>query len=254
MKVVIIEDELLASRELKRMLQRIDDDIEVISDIQSVQAGVEWFENNKSPDLVFSDIQLSDGLSFELFQRTSIDCPVIFTTAFDHYAIQAFKLNSIDYLMKPFDDEDVANALEKFRNLEDKRHENPINKELLDKLISQHGIQSYKSSFVVSIGDQYRKIKVEDIACFRADGNTVYLIQQNKKRVIVDYSIEELEKLLDPSVFFRINRQVLIHEDAISRIHKYFNSRLKLETEPCIDEDVLVSRSRVKDFLRWLDN
>lgn len=254
MKVVIIEDELLASRELKRMLERIDDDIEVIANIQSVQAGVEWFTNNQPPDIAFSDIQLSDGLSFELFQKVSIDCPIIFTTAYDHYAIQAFKLNSIDYLMKPFDDEDVSNALEKFRKLEVKSQGNPINKELLDKLISQHGAQAFKGSFVVTIGDQYRKIKVEDIACFRADGNTVYLIQHNKKRVIVDYTLEELEKLLDPSVFFRINRQVLIHEDAISHIHKYFNSRLKLETEPCMDEDILVSRSRVKDFLRWLDN
>ena len=251
MRVLIIEDETLLAKELQRTLSEIRVDIEVVEVVKSISQGVEWFQKKESIDLIISDIQLIDGTSFELFKQVEVSTPIIFTTAYDEFAINAFKLNSIDYLLKPINENDLKAALEKFEELWGKKK--ILDPAVLNHLIEKNTEQSYKSKFLIRVGDQYKQVDSEDIGFFFAEGNTVYLVRKNGKKLIVDYSLDQVAPQLNPQKFFRINRQLLISNSSIRGIHKYFNSRLKLEISPSFESDVLVTRSRVSDFLSWMN-
>lgn len=253
MKVLIIEDEPLAQNELKRLLKKADPDIEVMATIDSVEESIAWLQAHK-PELIFMDIQLSDGQSFDIFTEVNVDCPVVFTTAYDAYAIKAFQVNSIDYLLKPIEPEGIANALEKYRKLKEAYGQS---KTVLTtdqiKEIARIGQQGYKSRFMTSIGDRIRFVTEDQVAYFRADDDLVFLITPDKKKFIVNYTLENLEPLLDPKLFFRINRRYIARITAIGDIHKFFNSRLKLQLQPDPEDEVLVSRVKVPQFLQWLE-
>lgn len=255
MKVLIVEDEPVAQQELERLIKSIEPGIEILDKIDSVEDGIEWFLENESPDLVFLDIQLSDGLSFEIFKSVKIGAPVIFTTAFNEYALEAFKLNSIDYLLKPIEPEDLQKALEKYKGFK-KSFSSGDFEESIEKVreMLNVGKREFKKRFVSKVGDQYIKYTIDQIAYFMADNNIVYLVDFNGKKHIIEYSLEELNDLLDPSLFFRLNRTFYAHIDSIEKVHKYFNSRLKVDLKPKTEEKVLVSRVKVSNFLKWMEH
>ena len=252
MKILIIEDENLLAKELTRTLAKIRNDIEIIGRVKGVVEGIEWFAQKMEVDLIISDIQLVDGTSFELFKQIEVPAPIIFTTAYDEYAIRAFKMNSIDYLLKPIDEQDLALALVKYDKVWAKSEPIPVT--VLDDLITKKNESNYKSKFLIRVGDQYKQVSCFDISFFFAEGNTVYLVKKDGRKLIIDYSLDQIMAQLDPNNFFRINRQLLLNNSCITGIHKYFNSRLKLKIEPSYDMEVLVTRSRVNDFLSWMNN
>ena len=251
MKVLIIEDESLLAKELQRTIKAIRPDIEVVHVLRSIQEGISWFEQKHSIDLIISDIQLIDGTSFELFKQVQVSTPIVFITAYDEFAIKAFKLNSIDYLLKPISETDLEAAISKYEKLWGQKKK--LDPEVLNHLIMKNTEQAYKSKFLIRVGDQYKQVDSNDIGFFFAEGNTVYLVQKSGKKLIVDYSLDQVAPQLDPKKFFRINRQLLINNSCIRGIHKYFNSRLKLEIHPEYDTEVLVTRSRVNEFLSWMN-
>lgn len=253
MKALIVEDEPLAQKELKRILLKAAPDCEILATVDGIQSAVE-FLSNQMPDLIFMDIQLSDGQSFEIFNQIQVTCPVIFTTAYDAYALQAFKANGIDYLLKPIEPEAIERALAKFKMLQtsDNMAERMASEaEKLRRLIQSTGHQ-YKTRFMTTIGDRIRFLNEDEVAYFQADDEVVYLITHEKKKFIINYTLENLEPQVDPSRFFRINRRYLAHIDSIGDIHKHFNSRLKLALSPEPADEVLVSRARVQAFLTWI--
>ncbi|OYU97274.1 MAG: DNA-binding response regulator [Bacteroidetes bacterium B1(2017)] len=253
MKIVILEDEPHARNELKRLLLKIDSTIEVVAELESVEEAVLFLGSNKDFDLLFLDIQLSDGLSFDVFNEVEINKPIIFTTAYNEYALKAFELNSIDYLLKPVEPEQLSKSLEKFKRLY------PSNTSTLafngDQLRAMLGLEKkgVKSRFLIKIGDQFKYIPTQEIAYFYADRNTIYLVGVDSKKYIVDYRLDELEEQLSEMDFFRITRSYIIHIQSIVKVHKYFNSRLLVEVKPAVEEQLLVSRIKVDAFLSWLD-
>lgn len=254
MKVLIVEDEPYAQNELKRLLVKTNRDINVIDCLDSVEDSIEWFRTNNPADLVFLDIQLSDGLSFDIFKEVSIKTPVIFTTAFDEYAMQAFQLNSIDYLLKPVKFEDLVNALDKFSSLSEQfgNKEKGLSLDQVEKLLAIHK-PKYKTRFIAKVGDQIKHIEISDVGYFRAEDNEVMLITKNDNRYIIDYSLEQLTGMLDPVNFFRANRSYIVTLSAIKKISKYFNSRLHLKLDPETEDEVLISRVKVSEFMDWMD-
>jgi DNA-binding LytR/AlgR family response regulator len=255
MKVLIIEDEPFAQDELKRLLALCDKNITVWECIDSVEDSIIWLEEPNEPDLIFMDIQLSDGLSFDIFKHTEVKAPVIFTTAYDEYAIQAFKVNSIDYLLKPVEEEALKLALKKYSSLRQKfaaPAQTFFSTDQLEQLIKLNK-KEYKSRFVTQIGDRIKHIEVEQVAYFYADDDTVYLVTNDKKKYIINYTLDQLERLLDPKYFFRINRKYIARITAIGDVHKYFNSRLKVMLLPPVEDEILISRVKVPDFLDWMD-
>lgn len=252
MKIVIVEDEPAAVRQLKRLIQRIEPTAEIIAHFDSVEIAVEWFKNHASPDLAFFDIQLSDGLSFEIFEQVTLTCPIIFTTAFDNYALQAFKVNSIDYLLKPIDPEAMERALCKYQKYH-QRSTPSIDNSAIEKLLQSMTKKEYKERFLVKIGQQLTYLLVKDIAYFYSEDGLIFACQKNGKRHNLDYTLDQLSTILNPDDFFRINRKILIQLPAIQKIHTYFNSRLKLELNPNTELETIVSRDRVSDFKKWLD-
>jgi DNA-binding LytR/AlgR family response regulator len=253
MKAVIIEDEPHARQELKRLLKKVNPQIEVVVELDSVKESIEWLEENEDFDCLFLDIQLSDGLSFDIFNTISIDKPVIFTTAYNEYAIKAFQLNSIDYLMKPVEPALLEKALNKLSKLQPKPSLPAFSGEELRKLL---GIEpkKEKSRFLIKIGEQFKTIQCNEIAWFYADRNTVYLVAHDDKRYIIEYTLDELEQQLGNKEFFRATRGMIVSIQCIQKVHKYFNSRLLLDIKPEAGEQVLVSRVRVEAFLKWMDN
>lgn len=251
MKILIIEDENLLANELKKTLHRICSDCEILGVIKSVEEGKDWFSKNILADLIISDIQLTDGSSFELFKYANTKIPIIFTTAFDDFAIRAFKLNSIDYLLKPIEDTDLETAINKYRNLW--KTSTNVTSDILSELIATRQEKDYRSNFLVRVGDQYKRVQTNEISFFFAEGNTVYLVKKDNKKLIIDFSLEQISHQLNPKNFFRVNRNLLVCSTCITKIHKYFNSRLKLEITPQHSIDVLVTRSRVNEFLSWLN-
>lgn len=253
MKILIIEDETHARNELERLLAKTGMVFEVLSCIDTIEDSVIWLKSNPAPDLIFLDIQLADGLSFEIFKQVDIRVPVIFTTAYDEYALKAFRLNSIDYLLKPVRLEDLKQALIK---LEDVRSHYKVGRENVDmakinKLLD-HFRQEYKTRFIANIGDQIRYIDVKEIAYFMAEDNEVMLVTRDSKRYFVDYSLESLVGELDPKDFFRLTRSYIANISAIGKISKYFNSRLLVELLPPAEDKILVSRVKAPEFLNWL--
>ena len=250
MRIVIIEDEVLAQKELIKLLEEVDAGVEVVSCLRSVAQGIKWLaSNNGRYDLLFADIELLDGQSFEIFQQLSIDTPVIFLTAYDEYAIQSFKVNSIDYLLKPVEPRGLKNALDKFSRLNERRLN--ISLDDLQALIHSKN-KPYKERFNVKIGDIYRYIATKDIAYFYSDDKATYLVTHEKDHLIIGQSLNDLEVKLDPSLFFRVSRKYLVHIHAVEKASKYFNSRLKLKLIPVSEEEVLVSRVKVPGFLEWM--
>ncbi|HRI33715.1 MAG TPA: LytTR family DNA-binding domain-containing protein [Saprospiraceae bacterium] len=250
MKVIIIEDEMLSAEHLELLLKRIDPEISIIGIFDSVKKSITEFEKGLKADLLFVDIHLADGLSFEIFSKISIETPVIFTTAFDEYAIQAFKVNSIDYLLKPIGLSELQVAVDKFKKW------NLVNqKSLLEQLSHLYSSfnKQYKTRFMVKMGDQIVSIKAEDILHFIAEDGIVLLMSKDVKRYPVDFTLDQIDEMLDPTVFFRINRKVIININAIQKVTSYFNSRLKVNAIQLSDDSAIVSRDRVSEFKMWLD-
>ena len=252
MKVLIIEDEIPAAKRLSNLVHQFKPEAQILEVIDSVDGAVKWLNTFEKPDLLFMDIQLSDGLSFDIFNHTEIQSPIIFTTAYDQYTLKAFKVNSVDYLLKPIDPDELEKAFLKF----DKIYRQPqaYDRSAIENLLKVMTQKEYKSRFVVKVGQQLTYISVEDISYFYSDDGLLCAKTNNGKRHILDYTLDQLEQVLDPSEFFRINRKIITRINAINKIHTYFNSRLKLELNPKTELEVIVSRDRVNDFKKWLDN
>ncbi|MEM1134867.1 MAG: LytTR family DNA-binding domain-containing protein [Bacteroidota bacterium] len=254
MKIVIIEDEALAAKKMKQMLERYSDENEVVALLPSVEESLEWLSEHNEPDLIMADIQLSDGLSFEIFSEIKVKCPVIFTTAFDEYAIEAFKVNSIDYLLKPVRYNKLEEAMAKLNDMS-KSLQKTVRNAKIDQLIGLLGKESkvYKQRFLVKYGRKIKSIKAHEIAFFISEDKVVFIITYDNKKYAVNQSLEQLEEMMDPDVFFRINRQYLIHIDATQNIYPYFKGRLKIELNPHTNDEIVVSSHKAPLFKEWLD-
>lgn len=253
MNVVIIEDEHLTAERISSLLREIDPGIEVISIIDSVKRSVEWFSSNEQPDLVFMDIQLADGLSFDVFDAVKIEAPVIFITAFQEYAIKAFKVNSVDYLLKPVSEEDLRNALSKFKRYFNQELTAPaIGGDLL-RDIREMIRKPYKSRFMVRVGDHIKTVEVEDILYFYSLQKGTYLHSSDNRNYVIDYTLGRLEEMLDPLLFHRINRKYLISHRAITDLITLSSSKLKVKLLHSDDDDIYISRERVATIKEWLD-
>ncbi|MEO1262442.1 MAG: LytTR family DNA-binding domain-containing protein [Bacteroidota bacterium] len=252
MKTLIIEDEQPAAKRLGKLLQAHCPTCEIIGFLDSVETATAWLNEHPAPDLIFMDIQLADGLSFDIFSNTEVTAPVIFTTAFDQYTLRAFKVNSVDYLLKPIDPEELKKAIEKYRLF----HQQPGTynsggiEQMLQSVLKQ---QQYKERFLVKSGQHLLSVPVKEIAYFYSEDGIAFAQNSNGKKHIIEYTLDQLEDMLDPSVFFRINRQVIVRPEAIQKIATWFNSRLKLELSPHYETNSVVSRDRVNNFKAWLD-
>ena len=249
MKILILEDEKLAGEALISMLMELN--LDVVGILPSVQAGKEWFERNKPPDLVLSDIRLQDGLSFQVFQELDIKIPIIFITAYDHYAIKAFEVNSIDYLLKPIDKESLERALEKFSTRNHPSNETAPYGDLL-KLISEQK-KKFKSRFLIKVGQKIKAVSVEKVAYFYSQNKLTYLITHDNQRLPLDLTLENLEVQLDPDRFYRANRQFMVGFEAINELHPYFKGRIKVELNPPAELELVVSSDKTREFKAWLD-
>ncbi|WEK68859.1 MAG: LytTR family DNA-binding domain-containing protein [Candidatus Chryseobacterium colombiense] len=243
-RTVIIEDEKPASRKLERMLNEFPE-IELVGKIESVEEGVQWFSENEHPQLIFSDIVLGDGLSFDIFEKVPTKGFIIYTTAFDQYTLKAFKLNSIDYLLKPILDEDLAGAIEKYKSFIPS--DNSVNSQEIKQLIKKE--KTTLSRVLVKIGYNLKIVQTHEISCFFSENKIVYL-QTQERSFPSDFTLDELEDVLDEKKFFRTNRQFIINSDYIKNIHTSPNYKVELEFQP--QEEITVSRDRVKDFKDWL--
>ena len=253
-KAVIIEDENLIARELKGKIAAVAPDVQVVEIIPSLKTARKWFMNNAEPDLLFMDIQLSDGVSFELFDEFTLNCPVIFTTAYDEYAIRAFKVNGVDYLLKPVDDEELAQAINKCRQLMQKQVKQQSDiRELIQVLQNPADVLLYKEKFIVNVRNNWLPVATKDIACFVRD-NLNYLYTFDGEKYILDYStLEEIEELLNPKLFYRANRQCIVHINAIQSIKPHENQKLTLTLKPPLKMEQDVSREKAPAFKRWFD-
>lgn len=254
MRVLILEDEFPAAERLKVLIQNVSIDIEIVDVLTSVAEGTAWFEHQIHPDLIFADIQLSDGLSFEIFEKIAVRSPIIFTTSFDEYALKAFKVKSIDYLLKPIKHMDLANAIVKFREMHPSfsMPDYALKIEsLVDGILNQQ--KRYKSCFLVKYKEELIPIHQQNIAYFYASNRHVCLVGKDGKQFLVDYTIDQLTELLDPAHFFHLNRQFIAHQSALYKIHTHFNGALKLELLPAPSEEVMVSRDKARTFKEWLE-
>jgi DNA-binding LytR/AlgR family response regulator len=251
MKVIIIEDEKLTAEHLALLLQKIDSTIEIVQYLDTVIATINAFKAGLQADLLFLDIHLADGNSFEIFNNVQIDIPIIFTTAFDKYAIQAFKQNSIDYLLKPISLNDLKFALDKYH-----KQQQVANKQLLENITTayQQLNKQYKSRFLVKHGQTIETIQTDEIHHFETKESLSFLITVKGNRFAIDYTLEQLETMLQPNHFFRINRKIIIHIKSIEKVNTFFNGRLIIKTNYLDDDSRIVSRERVNDFKQWLDN
>jgi DNA-binding LytR/AlgR family response regulator len=252
MNVLIIEDEPLAVDRLRQLLVQTDATLRVAGVADSVEASVAWLQTQAKPDLILMDIELSDGQSFGIFDQVVVSSPVIFTTSYDEYAIRAFKVNSIDYLLKPIKPEDLKGALEKLKNLG--RHLPTGPSAGIEQLLRElrRPEKEYRERFLVKLGQRYFSIEAEDIAYFFYNNRVTYLKTWEKQVYCIDYILDELEEMLSPKTFFRANRQYLLHVNAVKDIHTYFNNKLKLTLQPAAEEEVVVSRERAMDFKDWM--
>jgi DNA-binding LytR/AlgR family response regulator len=253
MKVLIIEDEVLAAQRLKQMLQAEIPGIIVDGPLDTVKASIRHLSEHNEYELIFLDIQLADGKSFSIFENISLNNPVIFTTAYDEYAIKAFELNSLDYLLKPIQSSKLSQALAKFRKLKEtfgREDQMSLLNEILLKVKNEQSI--YQSRFLVNKGDSLIPVPVEDVAYFYAEDKVVILMCKDATKYIINYSLEDLEQKTDPTRFFRINRQFLVSVSSIKKVHYYFNYKLKLELLPACEHDAIVSRQKTSDFKAWM--
>lgn len=257
MNVFIVEDEPLAIKKLVRLLEEVAFDVKVIGTAGSIRTAVEWLESNPAPDLIFLDIELSDGQSFEIFQRTRVKSPIIFVTSYDEFALQAFKVNSVDYLLKPVQKDDLGQAIGKYRDLklQYNRESNPISATIESLLLSLSGgtpDKEYRSRFLVKHLQKYVTVEVADIAYFWSEGRINFFKNRAGQKYLVEYTLEEIEAMLNPRDWFRVSRQFIVSVPSVSEIHPFFNNRLKLHLKPQEPAEVTVSRERVADFKVWL--
>jgi DNA-binding LytR/AlgR family response regulator len=255
MNAVIIEDENLIAKELQYKIAEVAPDVKVTSVLPSLKTSYKWFLEHPEPDLLFADIQLSDGVSFEIFERYDLKCPVIFTTAYDEYAIRAFKVNGVDYLLKPIDKDDLKKAIDKCRVIVESKSQYPKDIHQLLQLVSNPGMSknNYKEKFIVKVKHQWVPVHTKDIACFYRE-NLNYLVTVTGEKHILDFTtLDEVEELLDPNIFYRANRQAIIHVDFIQSIRPQENQKLVLTLKPPLKMELDISREKAPAFKKWFD-
>jgi len=259
MKVLIVEDEELAAKKLQKILLSVDENAEVVSITASIRDSVNWLQNNPPPDLILMDIELCDGQSFEIFDKVEVKSTVIFTTSYDEFALKAFKVNSIDYLLKPIQKEDLQSALVKFNKLKTMYSEGksaPGQSQNMDNLIKELQLKlqpkEFRKRFLVKLGQKLISIEVDDIAYYYSDGRLNFFKTKDHKKFVLDYTMDELEEMLDPECYFRISRSFYVSVNSIDQIHDYFGNRLSLLLNPPVDKEVLVSREKVTQFKKWM--
>jgi len=253
MRVLIVEDEKAAVRRLNTLFDEIGGDIKIVGVTDTVKNTVKWFQENNHPDLAFFDIRLADGISFEVFELVEVLCPVVFTTAYDQYALKAFEVNSIDYLLKPIEKEKLQRAFLKYKKLAGQTSPVNIDPEILKKTLDMIKGEKYKERFVVKYGEHLKTIPVDIIDFFKSEVKATFLVSQDNRKYLVDYSLDQVENFLEPKLFFRINRKYIIHINSIMDIITYSNSRLRLKLKSIDDPEMVVAREKVKDFKKWLD-
>lgn len=246
--ILIIEDEKPAADRLKKLVATQLPEAVFHGHLDSISTAVKWLQDNTSPDLILCDIQLADGHSFEIFNQVKVSSPIIFTTAFDQYAIKAFKLNSIDYLLKPIDPQELAQALEKFQNQQIKSNIDLAQLKMLLQPEKQH-----KERFMVKVGEKIHSIPTEEVAFFYSAEKATFMQIHEGRKYIIDYPLDQLESMLSPKNFYRLNRKYIASFESIDGIFAYSNSRLKVKLKACDDNDILISREKVADFKEWLD-
>lgn len=254
MKVLIVEDEIPAAEKLERYLKKYDADIAVVEKLNSVAGSTDWLQKYQdNVDLIFMDIQLLDGKSFEIFDTVKIHKPIIFITAFDEYAIDAFKVNSIAYLLKPITFDDLSSALEKLEEMRANLGGNEANGQVdINTMLSQLQQKNYKNRFMVKLGEHIKSITTDKIEFFFADGRNVYLVTNENRKFIIDFKLEDLEEMLDPKDFFRANRTFIVNIEGITDVVVYSNSRLKIIPRLDYDKEIIVSRDKVAPFKAWM--
>lgn len=258
MKVLIIEDEELAVKKLRKTLQSVDASAEVVGVADSIRSSVSWLESNPTPDLILMDIELADGQSFEIFDKTEVKSTVIFTTSYDEYALKAFKVNSVDYLLKPVQKEDLQVAIDKYKNLKNvyggaveaapQINVDSLVKELQQKLQPKE----FRKRFLVKHAQKLVSVEIDEIAYFYSDGRLNFFKTNDNKKYVVDYTMDELEEMLDPEKYFRISRSFYVSVNSIDQIHDYFGNRLMLNLKPAVDKESIVSREKVTEFKKWM--
>jgi len=257
MKILIVEDEDLAVKKIRKTLHEVDASADVVGVTDSITATVDWLESNPWPDLILMDIELSDGQSFEIFSRIQVKSAVVFTTSYDEYALKAFKVNSIDYLLKPIQKEDLEAALEKYKKMKEMYTSGDGNGSFnMDSLVKelQQKLQpkEYRKRFLVKHGQKLVSIELDEIAYFFSDGRLNFFKTDDNRKFVVDYTMDELEDMLDPQRYFRISRAFYVSVRSISQIHDYFGNRLLLHLKPALDKEAIVSREKVADFKKWM--
>lgn len=254
MRVLIIEDEIRASQQLQIMLQGLNPEIDILDTLESIEDSIQWLKENKPPELIFMDIQLADGLSFEIFQKIEIVTPVIFTTAFDQYSIKAFKVNSIDYLLKPIQENDLQAALNKFQAIYNTNQSATLDPLTIEMLINNLSTDKSRQRFIVKEGNSMSFVQTEDIAFFYSEDGLSFLVTHHDKRYILDMTLDAIEKDISSLQFNRINRGQIVNIEAIKKIFPYFNHRLKLELNNTLfKQEFIVSRNRTSDFKNWVN-
>jgi DNA-binding LytR/AlgR family response regulator len=252
MQIVILEDEAKTAIDLKETLMHIDRSIEVVKILDSIETAIDYFQKHEMPDLVFSDIQLADGLSFEVFKTVNIACPVLFCTAFDEYAIEAFNTKGIDYILKPFDEQSIRKSLDKVKQLEKYfTSQSSLLKNLGEVLLQQ---KAYKTAFLIAYQGKMIPVATSDIACFYIADEMVYLLTFTNKRYMTDYSLDEIERVVDPKQYYRANRQFIIHFNAIVEVEPFFARKLVAKMSVNVPNSVIISKAKASEFLDWIEN
>ena len=258
LKIIIIEDEIPAANRLKKLILDCVPDAQILEILDTVEEAIEWFKNNDEPDVVFSDIQLADGISFEIYEQVEVKCPIIFTTAYDQYAIKSFELNSIDYLLKPFTKEKLEKSFKKLRKIQFNKSENDSLSTLNFNTLLENALNGkddiYKQRFLISKGDTLIPIATADIAYIFTEDKAVLIKTHDGKNYFLTNSLDDIELQLDPSMFFRLNRQFITSLDAIEKISQYFNGKLKVKLKPTQGGEIIVSRAKTPVFKNWLEH
>ena len=250
MKALIIEDELVAGQNLQRLISQLDDDISVIAVLQSVEESIEWFSLNNTPDVVFMDIHLADGSAFSIFEKVQISCPIIFTTAYDEYALKAFEVNSIDYLLKPINQKNLERAVVKLRSLSTSKTDNA---DMISSVLAafKQAKAVYKSNFLIPYKDKFIPLAIHRIACFYSENKMVKIITEENQVYNIDSSLEDLYTQLDPALFYRANRQYIVAHKAIKDISVWFGSKVSVNLFVTVPDKIIVSKARVSEFKAW---
>ncbi len=253
MNILIVEDEKIAIRRLIKFLEELCPDCRVAGQADTIKSTVAWLRSNPSPDLAFFDIQLADGISFEVFKQVEISCPVVFITAYDEYALRAFEVNSIDYILKPVEKDKLERALTKYEKWVGTRGKLWMDDMVVDKVMESLKKKKFKERFIVKFGDHLKSVDTKEISCFYSEGKATFFLTRDRKKFLVDYTLDQVTSLLDPTQYFRINRKFIVSVHSIKDIVSWSNSRLKLTLTDLDHPELIVAREKVQDFRQWLD-